>query len=167
MTRQEVTAFYNKYYKRLYNVSYRIVGNGADAEEIMQDTIIKFIDAGQPPQEEAQIAAWLMRTCVRQSIDYVRKYKRKQTFIEEYKYDTISGSEPSAQSKEGKIAEKVALVKQALERLKDPYRTMLILSLIEGYDYQEIAEITSQKEATIRSQISRGKEKLLQEINSL
>lgn len=167
MTRQEVTAFYNKHYKRLYNASFRIVGNGAEAEEIMQDTILKFLDMEQPPKEEAQISAWLYHTCVRHSIDYVRKHKVKQAFVEEYKYDKLSGSETSNYEKEGKIAAKIAMVKRALDRLKDPYKTMLTLSLIEGYDYQEIAQITEQKETTIRSQISRGKEKLLQEINSL
>ena len=45
--------------------------------------------------------------------------------------------------------------------MKDPYRLVLTLSLFEGMDYQEIAQITGQKEVTIRSQVSRGKATLL------
>ena len=49
MTRQEITAFYNKHYKRLYNASMRIICNRFEAEEIMQDTIIKFLDTDNVP----------------------------------------------------------------------------------------------------------------------
>lgn len=57
--------------------------------------------------------------------------------------------------------EEVKRVKEALQTMKDPYRLVLTLSLVEGMDYQEIAEITGQKEVTIRSQVSRGKAALL------
>lgn len=170
MTRQEITAFYAKHYKRLYNSSYRIVGNGADAEEIMHDTILKFLEMEVPPQDDFQISAWLIRTCIRKSIDKVRRQKRTNLFLEDYEENTktlgskVSGlkGETADAQKERQIVMKAEKVKEALGRMADPYRVILTLMLIEGYDYQEITEITMQKEATIRSQFSRGKTKLLE-----
>ena len=54
----------------------------------------------------------------------------------------------------------IAIVKQAISELPDKYRIVLSLFLFEGYDYNEIAEVTGDKEVTIRSQYMRGKAKL-------
>lgn len=56
----------------------------------------------------------------------------------------------------------VGRVKKAMAELKDPYRLILNLVLIEGLDYDEIAEVTGQSQGTIRTQFSRGKVKLLE-----
>jgi len=160
MTQKEIKKFYDTHYRRLFNASYRIVGNGADAEEIMHDTLLRFLQMETPPAEPAQISAWLIRTCIRRSIDRLRVIKREQIFKESYEeFESISAKE----SAEVAISTKkeVKRVKEALETMKDPYRLVLTLSLFEEMDYQEISQITGQKEVTIRSQVSRGKAMLL------
>ena len=77
MTRQEITAFYQEHYRRVYNTAWRILRDSDDAEEVMQDTILKYI--GQPfqlPLSGPQTGAWLTRTCVRASIDRLREIGR-------------------------------------------------------------------------------------------
>lgn len=160
MTRQEITTFYNKHYKRLYNSSYRIVGNSSDAEEIMHDTILKFLNVDSSGMSEEQISAWLLKSCIRMSIDKVRSLKRKEDFEEEYKADSAILSVAVGESQDR--ASLIKRVKQALMKIKNPYRTVLSLLLVEGYDYQEIAQITMQGESTVRSQFSRGKAMLAQ-----
>jgi len=160
MTQKEIKKFYDTHYRRLFNASYRIVGNGADAEEIMHDTLLRFLQMETPPSEPAQISAWLIRTCIRRSIDRLRVIKREQIFKESHEeFESLSAEE----SAEVAISTKkeVKRVKEALETMKDPYRLVLTLSLFEGMDYQEISQITEQKEVTIRSQVSRGKAMLL------
>ena len=74
MTRQEATEFYQQYHRRLYNTAWRILRDSDDAEEVMQDTLIKYIDRKVPtPLSEAQTWAWLTKTCVRASIDRLRE----------------------------------------------------------------------------------------------
>ncbi len=160
MTQKEIKKFYDTHYRRLFNASYRIVGNGADAEEIMHDTLLSFLQMENPPAQPAQISAWLIRTCIRRSIDRLRVIKRERIFKEEYEEPEILSTEESAEI-EFSTKKEVKRVKEALERMKDPYKLVLTLSLFEGMDYQEIAQITGQKEVTIRSQVSRGKAKLL------
>jgi RNA polymerase sigma-70 factor (ECF subfamily) len=160
MTQKEIKKFYDTHYRRLFNASYRIVGNGADAEEIMHDTLLRFLEMENPPKEPAQISAWLIRTCIRRSIDRLRVIKREMSFKENYEEpESISAEE--SEEMEISTREEVKRVKEALQTMKDPYRLVLTLSLVEGMDYQEIAEITGQKEVTIRSQVSRGKAALL------
>jgi len=160
MTQKEIKKFYDTHYRRLFNASYRIVGNGADAEEIMHDTLLRFLEMENPPKEPAQISAWLIRTCIRRSIDRLRVIKREQIFKESYE-ETESLSAKESAEVAISTKEEVKRVKEALETMKDPYRLVLTLSLFEGMDYQEISQITEQKEVTIRSQVSRGKAMLL------
>jgi len=160
MTQKEIKKFYDTHYRRLFNASYRIVGNGADAEEIMHDTLLRFLEMENPPKEPAQISAWLIRTCIRRSIDRLRVIKREQIFKESYEEPESLSAKESAEVAISTKKE-VKRVKEALETMKDPYRLVLTLSLFEGMDYQEISQITGQKEVTIRSQVSRGKAMLL------
>lgn len=73
MTREESITFYKEHARRLYNTSLRIVRDSGEAEEIMQDTILKFISSDIAPKDQAQVAMWLSRTCIRKSIDAVRR----------------------------------------------------------------------------------------------
>jgi RNA polymerase sigma-70 factor (ECF subfamily) len=59
------------------------------------------------------------------------------------------------------------MVKSALNNLAAGYRLILSLSLFEGYDYEEIAQITELKEVTVRTQFIRGKARLREEIEKM
>ncbi len=157
MDTKEITYFYNKHYKRLYNISLRITGDTGDAEEIMQDTILKYLDMTDPPLVSEQQSAWLARTCINASIDRIRRKKREAEFIEEYKNEESEVYEPEVDCS----SLNVDIVRKAISSLFDPYRLILMLRLIEGYDYEEIASITNTKESTIRSHYLRGKNKLM------
>ena len=160
MTRKEITAFYQAHSRRLYNMSCRILLKAEDAEEVMQDTILKFVTMPFRPMKPEQVSAWLARTCIRASVDRLRKRKREATFLEEYALEAAAEPDPSVPA--GIPAEiPAARILQAMERLPDPYRLVVTLVLAEGLDYQEIAGYTGMKEATLRSHFLRGKQKLL------
>ena len=161
MTRQEITAFYEQYHRRLYNTAWRILQDSDDAEEVMQDTLLKYIGRKDPaPLSAPQISAWLTRTCVRASIDRLRERKRRADFLELYAVDE-SAVEEEEVPMEGVD---VARVQQALQSLEEPYRLILNLVLLEGLDYEEIAAFTGKKEATLRSIYSRGRAKLIERL---
>lgn len=166
MTREELNIFYQRYRVRLFNVSYRILGDRMDAEEVMQDAMIKYLKSGMSlelPKEEA----WLVKSTVRGAIDRLRKRKREEIFLEEYRADAedLNGEEVDRQmwgALSQNDSEVVSRVKRGIESLSDGYRTILSLLLFEGYDYQEVAEILDVKEATVRSQYMRGRKRLLE-----
>lgn len=165
MTREESIEFYKAHARRLYNISLRIVRDSGEAEEIMQDTILKFITSGVVPGNPARVAAWLGRTCIRKSIDTLRKRTREKLFLDEYvgevsEYDdshTFEFPETSGVDK----------VRKAIGELPENYRLILNLVLLEGLDYEEIAGLTGEREGTIRTQFSRARAKLAEQLKKM
>ena len=139
-----INKLYETHSQTLYFTSLRITGNSFEAEEIMHDTLLKFLS--QPDANEIEKpAAWLKSVCIRKSLDKLRERHRTQ--------DPPATPPPPLQYT-------VEEIKGALLLLPDNYRTILSLHLFEGYDYQEIEQITGTKEATLRSLYKRAKEKL-------
>ncbi len=152
--------FYRTHARRLFNISMRILRDSGAAEDVMQETILKYLTSDIQPLGEAKAAAWLNKACIRSSIDALRKNKREQLFLNEY---AASEQVAEAESQQEDMTDvEVGRVKKAMAELKDPYRLILNLALIEGLDYDEIAEVTRQSQGTIRTQFSRGKVKLLE-----
>ena len=160
MTRKEIIDLYQRNARRLYNMSFRITGDGADAEEVVQDTVLKFISLPLRPAREEQVSAWLSRTCIRASVDRLRKRRREALFLAEY----AAEQEVAAPEEEAVDTDAIgpARVLAAMQSLPDPYRLVVTLVLAEGLDYDEIASFTGQKPGTLRSLFSRGKQKLVQ-----
>ena len=148
-----ITEIYNQYAQQLYFTALRITGNSYDAEEVMQDTIIKYHHLPQKEEIE-KLGSWLKSVCIRKAIDRLREKHRTKEFMEEYREDQFQAA-PQQQ-----LQYSVEDIKKALLLLPDNYRAILSLHLFEGYDYQEIEQITGTKEATIRSIYKRGKDKL-------
>lgn len=168
MTREESIRIYKTYSRKLFNVSFRIVGDGALAEEIMQDTVLKFIklqgdvaisQAGSTsPGGQDRVGAWLVRTCVRASIDALRKLKREREFLEDFaSYEAADYPEDDFLPEEYSVE----AVKQAIGSLPGPYRLILTLVLIEGLDYEEISGFTGDSEGALRTRFSRARKMLV------
>ena len=134
----EIERLYESMSGRLYNASLRIVGCSADAEEIMHDSLLQYWRFKRK-DEIRDIKGWLTSTCIRKSIDKLRERHRWKDFLEQYE---------------------VTSIQKALYTLPDHYRAILSLHLFEGYDYQEISQITGTNESTIRSLYMRGRQKL-------
>ena len=167
MTRQEITEFYQEHHRRLYNISLRILRDSDEAEEVMQDTILKFVSTPGSFSSPEQVSAWLARTCIHASIDRLRRRERREAFLEEYAREE-GPEEPAAPSSfAGRAGESPSIteIKAAMERLPEPYGLILDLVLLEGLDYGEIAEMTGRKETTLRSLYSRGRSKLVELLN--
>ena len=205
MTREESIEFYKAYSRKLFNVSFRIVGDSALAEEIMQDTVLKFFrfvgegemaDRGGGDSSLAlrmtkeplgmtkeplrmtkealrmtdvtgrkAIEAWLVRTCVRGSIDALRRLKREREFLGEYETWQGSAAEAGQESSSGESGRiTVEDVKKVMGTLPPPYRLILTLVLIDGLDYEEISEITGEKEGALRTRFSRARRMLAERL---
>ena len=139
--------------RRLYNISLRIVGSSADAEEIMHDTLLQYWKFGRK-HEIIDLGKWLTSTCIRKSIDRLRERYRWKELLENYEDPILE--EPETENLEYDIK----TIRDALTSLPDHYRAIVSLHLFEGYDYQEISQITGINDNTIRSLYMRGKQKL-------
>lgn len=152
----DIRSIYDAHSGRLYNLSLRILGEGADAEEVMHDTLLQYHEISRR-DEINDVSKWLSSVCIRKSIDRLRKRHRYMDFLERYaEQDCLY--EPDVRTDE--VEYSVAKIKEAMASLPDQYRLVLTLHLFEGYDYQEISQITQTTESTIRTLYMRGRRKL-------
>jgi len=152
----DIGKIYDDYSVRLYNIGLRVVGDASDAEEIMHDTLLKYLSYGRK-DEIRDMAGWLAQTCIRKAIDRLREKHRYKDFLT--RFAEMDMGDMTVQQEEPDVIS-VESIKQALTGLPDHYRVVLTLRLLEGYDYQEISQITGTKESTIRTLYMRGKQKL-------
>lgn len=162
MTRQEATDFYRTHSRALYNTALRIVRDPAEAEEIMQDSLMRYIQKGVRSASDAQAASWLRTTCVRMSIDTLRRRKKGLDTFLDMPVEKVEGVADESAGFEG--TPDMAKIRRIMEGLPHPYALILDLVLIEGMDYAGIARLTGQKETTLRSWYSRGRTKLIKEL---
>ncbi len=152
---------YKLYYKSMYNTSLRIVGNQAEAEDIMQEAFLQAFSKIDTYKGEVSFGAWLKKIVINKSIDYHRANKLK---FEEYKIG-FERMEEDNHADEDKMKEQLKRIKKAIEMLSDGYRIVLSLNLLEGYDHEEIGQILQISPSSSRSQLARAKQKLMELLN--
>ncbi len=151
---------YNKYYKAMYNTALRIVNDPAEAEDVMQEAFIKAFSKLNTFQGKSTFGAWLKKITVNLSINSFNKNSKFQnvSYEDEFKHELDEHEGIDTEAEEANT--KVQKVLRALNSLKESYRIVLTLHLIEGYDYNEICEILGLSAANCRTSISRAKESL-------
>ena len=151
---------YNKYYKAMYNTALRIVNDTAEAEDVMQEAFIKAFSKLDSFQGKSTFGAWLKKITVNLSINSINKHSRYQNVPFEDALKNEVEDQEGIDVKEAEVSSKVQKILKALNSLKDSYRVILTLHLIEGYDYDEICEILGISAANCRTSISRAKDSL-------
>lgn len=158
---KKATELFRQYGKRLYNTALRITLSSSEAEEIMQETLIRFLTGSWRPDDEW---AWLRRMCINRSIDFLRREKRFVNID-----DAFASAEPvladdNEEVWSGLDGKVFPMVMEALQSMPDGYRTILTLKLIEDIDYEEIASMLGISESSVRSQYLRGRRKLAERL---
>jgi RNA polymerase sigma-70 factor (ECF subfamily) len=154
---------YKLYYKAMYNTSYRIVNDETEAEDIMQEAFLKAFDKIHTYSGKVSFGAWLKRIVINHTLDEVKKKKINFSSLENSVYEVKDGGNHET-IKEEEISERVEDIKEAINELPDGYRVVLSLYLLEGYDHEEIGEILNISSSTSRSQYTRAKNKLKQQL---
>jgi len=155
---------YKLYYKAMFNTSLRIVSDTMEAEDIMQEAFLSAFEKIETYSGTVSFGAWLKKIVINRSLDAVN---RKKAIFEDI--DThFDLQEKQNENDEGmnNLQEKMKEVKSAINKLPDGYRIILSLYLLEGYDHDEIGEILNISSSTSRSQLSRAKQKLLNELRN-
>ncbi len=151
---------YKLYNKAMYNTALRILRDEHAAEDAMQEAFLKAFTKLDSFRGDVTFGAWLKRIVVNESIDQLKKAdKRQETDLEPILYKT---EDEASNGDEGFSFRDLQMqqVRQALQQLKESYRTVLTLLFIEGYDQEEIQEILNINAGNCRTLISRAKDSL-------
>ena len=153
---------YDECHKKLYYTSLRILNNSMEAEEVMHDTLLKYFERDEFNTVKER-DSWLSRVCINMSIDRLRKRKSIDNLLQSQDLkESLSENEVNENISFKGVT--VNMVKDVMQTLADGYRVILSLVLFEGYDYEEIAQITGIKEVSVRTQYIRGKARLIEEL---
>lgn len=155
------------YQKKVYNLCYHFTGNHDDAQDLAQEAFIRAYKALGSFRNEADFGTWLHRITLNVWLNIKRKNTRQTVSLDE-PYDSDNGSsiqrEVAASSGDPLEAleekEFRGLVRSALNTLSGEHRAVLVLREIEGYSYEEIANLLGCSLGTVKSRISRAREVL-------
>ncbi|RVU01593.1 sigma-70 family RNA polymerase sigma factor [Mucilaginibacter limnophilus] len=148
---------YRLYSKAMLNVAFRIVGNIAEAEDILQESFLHAFNKMSDFRQETTFGLWLKQIVVSRSINLLRKRKMAWAEVEDVELENIADEEIEDDSEQ---QYKVAQIKEAMKELPEGYRVVISLYLLEGYDHEEIGQILNISENTSRTQFLRAKRKL-------
>ena len=154
---------YNRYYKAMYNIAYRIVKDSFEAEDIMQDSFLTAFTKLESLKDSVTFGSWLKRIVTNNSIyHYKKNSKYEEVHLDDVLYKIEDNNGVTSDYEFTNLKAKQVL--ETMKSLKDSYRVSLTLHLIEGYDYEEISDIMNITYANCRTTISRAKESLRQKL---
>jgi RNA polymerase sigma factor (sigma-70 family) len=139
-----------QYQENLYLASFSICRNQQDAEDVVQDTFLKYLHTSKDFESEEHIKAWLIRVAVNKSKNILTTFwYRKKESLEDY-MNSASFEEPGDQALAG-----------AVLSLPKSYRIVIHLYYYEDYSVAEISQILAISESAVKNRLLRGR-RLLQ-----
>jgi RNA polymerase sigma-70 factor (ECF subfamily) len=157
-----------QYGDKVFSLVYRMIGNRAEAEDIAQEvfvTVFKTIDGFRG---EAKFSTWLLRIAANQCKNRIKYLARRATDPEglDDGGDVVAAATPHIAPLSGQIdgpdvileaAELDGLMQKAIAELDEDQRLLVVLRDVEEMSYEEIGEVTSLPEGTIKSRLHRAR----------
>jgi len=139
----------------LYTVAYRLTGNSDDAQDLVQEVLLK-VRKGLETYRPGSLEGWLSRITTNTFLDETRRRRRRPVDLLPEDPDRVLPAGPSADLA---LASEVLPddIQQALVRLPEEYRVAVVLCDVVGLSYQEIGESLDVPVGTVRSRIHRGR----------
>lgn len=149
------------YLHQLFKLAYRFTGQQADAEDLVQDVVVKLYPRLQEMQKIEQLGPWLARVLYRHFIDRTRSKQRSPLYLvdDETNCDEQKGVAPGpTENTESAILHK--RLQHALNQLNEDQRVLMMLHDVEGYTLNEIHNILEVSIGTLKSRLSRARGRL-------
>jgi RNA polymerase sigma-70 factor (ECF subfamily) len=159
---EQFEALLQPYLQQLYKLAYRFTGQRADAEDLVQDVVVKLYPRLQEMQNIEKLSPWLARVLYRHFVDRVRSKQRSPLHLvteDEPELDQHQDETPDpAGNAETTILQ--SRLQLALEQLNDDQRALVILHDVEGYTLNEIHIMHDVSIGTLKSRLNRARTRL-------
>ncbi len=142
-----VEKVFDEYGNMLYRIAFVMMKNSFDAEDVVQDTLIKYMEYKKHFETEEYRKAWLIRVDINLCKNRLRFYRN---------HPKISMEQLSRYYE----SEEDTRLMDSLLLLPQKYREVLLLHYVEGYQGKEIACMLKLSEASVRKRLERGRKKL-------
>lgn len=134
-------------------LAYSYLKKKEDAEDIVQDTLIRLMQSGEIFESEEHMKSWMLRVAANLCKDQLKSSKQQKEVA-------LPGGGYEKGVEDEYISGENNAVIEAVMSLPEKYRSVIHLYYFEEYATKEIAEIVGKKESTVRSLLKRGREKL-------
>jgi len=166
-----------RYQHSIYNLVCRLVSPVADPADVVQEVFIKIFRKIESFRGDSSLKTWIYRIAVNEAHNHRRwfsRHRKREVEMEGTAEDGLGGRnysdtlpDPGRSPYELVLhGETMALIEQALARIKPVFREAVVLRDIEGLTYEEIAEVLQVSLGTVKSRILRGREALRKELES-
>jgi RNA polymerase sigma-70 factor (ECF subfamily) len=158
-----------RYYQQAYNIAYRLTGNAADAEDLVQEAFLRAYRFFDRYDRSMPFMNWFNRILTNLYIDEYRRRGRLRTVSIDEVYSNEDGDEGTTMDIPDSAPDPLEralsneyreAIHEALQHLSPEFRVAVVLADMEGYSYEEIAETTKTSLGTVRSRIHRGRKQL-------
>lgn len=146
-------ALVDRHAQRLYRLAVSLIGNAADAEDVLQETFIGAFRGLRSFEARASVKTWLTRILVLQAAQWNRGRRRRPAGPMEDSIPAAAGSPEAAMD-----------VQAALGRLSPEHREVLTLREFEGMNYEEIAEVLGVPRGTVESRLHRARSEMREKL---
>ena len=147
--KRSVDDAFREYGDRVFAAAFQICGNRADADDVVQDTFVKYYTLDREYESEAHLKAWLLRVAINRAKDIAGSFWRRNTVSWEEYMEELDFAAPED-----------SRLFQAVMELPRKYRVPIHLYYYEEYSVEEIAKLLGSRPGTVKSQLSRGRKLL-------
>ena len=151
-----------KHEGRMYAVALRMCGNREDAQDCLQEAMLRVYRAIQGFKGQSSFATWVHRITMNTCLDELRRRKVRAASSLDSMLDSgwAPTDEDDTPERHSIAAEQRRTMEKAIASLPEDMRSAIVLRDVQGFSYDEIATILNANVGTIKSRISRGREKL-------
>jgi RNA polymerase sigma-70 factor (ECF subfamily) len=151
---------------RVYNITFRMLGNRAEAEDVAQEVFISVFKNVDSFREESKISTWLYRVTVnhcKNRIKYLaRRHDRDRDELDETSHQAngaIAGPQRRAAQPDRALegAQMEVILQEAIQSLDDEHRIVVVLRDVEDLSIEEICDITKLPDGTVKSRLHRAR----------
>lgn len=153
----------------LFGAAYRLTRNARDAEDLVQDALLRAYRFWDSFEQDSNCKAWLLRIVTNTFINEYQRRKRSREVLDAAtaEQDATDGVLIQVDANDRQSPERALLdrsvsddVQRALDGLPDDFRTAVVLCDVQGLSYKEIAEIMQTPVGTVMSRLFRGRKLL-------
>lgn len=150
---------YERYAPKMWGVCIRFAKNRMGAEDIMQEGFVKVFDKLEQYNDQGSFEGWIRKTIVNTAINH---YKKNINHNKELDIDEVT----IKNQLEPRVIDQLTVneLMEVIRELPEGYRLVFNLFVVEGYSHKEIAEKLDITENTSKSQLSRARNVLQQQI---
>lgn len=151
---------------RVFNITYRMLGNRAEAEDVAQEVFITVFKQIDTFEERSKFTTWLYRVAVNHTKNRIKYLSRRQDKNKDELDDNahspgsngaIGQAMPRAPDAALEDAKMGDILREAVQSLDEEQRTVVILRDIEDLSIEEICEITGMPDGTVKSRLHRAR----------